>query len=99
MDDAILRSVRQEIQEHLHFTPKQTDIYSIHQTGDLVNLSGLSAKEAALFPSLTRLRDALYSAKFRTYIRGITSSGPLSGKKTDMAINVYTKGCHLLTHD
>lgn len=29
----------------------------------------------------------------------ITNCGPLSGKKTDMAINVYTKGCHLLCHD
>ena len=29
----------------------------------------------------------------------MTGSGPLSGAKTDMAINVYTPGCHLLCHD
>lgn len=29
----------------------------------------------------------------------VTGCGALSGAKTDMAINVYTPGCHLLTHD
>ena len=29
----------------------------------------------------------------------ITGTGKLSGKKTDMAVNVYTPGCHLLCHD
>lgn len=29
----------------------------------------------------------------------ITRCGPLSGRKTDMAINVYTPGCYLLCHD
>ena len=50
-------------------------------------------------PSLLKLRNALYSSDFRTYLASVTSSGPLSGQKTDMAINVYTPGCHLLCHD
>lgn len=29
----------------------------------------------------------------------MTGAGELSGTKTDMAINVYTPGCHLLCHD
>lgn len=41
----------------------------------------------------------MYSSDFREYLSTITGSGPLSGKKTDMAINVYTPGCHLLCHD
>jgi hypothetical protein len=50
-------------------------------------------------PSLLQLRDALYSQKFREYLASLTGSGKLSGRKTDMAINVYTEGCHLLCHD
>ena len=45
------------------------------------------------------LRDALYSAPFREYLSDVTGAGPLSGEKTDMAVNVYTPGCHLLCHD
>lgn len=96
---ALLRSVRAEVQDSVHFTPKETDIYRIHQSGDLANLDGLDDGSLRLLPSLLNLRDVLYSAKFRTYISDITGSGPLSGRKTDMAINVYTPGCHLLCHD
>lgn len=41
----------------------------------------------------------MYSSDFREYLSTVTGSGPLSGRKTDMAINVYTPGCHLLCHD
>ncbi len=95
----LLRHVRSEIQEHLSFTPKETDIYKIHQSGDLANLDGLDDSALKLLPSLLTLRNALYSAIFRDYLSKITGAGALSGKKTDMAINVYTPGCHLLCHD
>lgn len=95
----LLRNVREEILENLHFTPKETDIYKIHQSGDLANLDGLDDSSLARLPSLLALRDALYSSAFRQYISTIADAGPLSGKKTDMAINVYTPGCHLLCHD
>lgn len=91
--------MKAEILAHLSFTPKETDIYRLHQTGDLANLSGLPAELAAKLPSLRRLRDALYSQTFRDYVCAVTGCGALSGTKTDMAINVYTPGCHLLTHD
>ncbi|KAK4691224.1 prolyl 3-hydroxylase /prolyl 3,4-dihydroxylase, partial [Lecanoromycetidae sp. Uapishka_2] len=94
----LLRDVRSEIQ-NLSFTPKETDIYKIHQSGDLANLDGLDDSSLKLLPSLLTLRDAMYSSEFRQYLSTITDSGPLSGKKTDMAINVYTPGCHLLCHD
>lgn len=99
ISEDLLRDVRSEIQENISFTPKETDIYRIHQSGDLANLDGLDDSSLKRLPSLLRLRDALYSEKFRTYLTQITEAGPLSGKKTDMAVNVYTPGCHLLCHD
>ena len=99
IDPTLLRSVRDEIQEHLSFTEKETDIYKIFQSGDLANLDGLDDASLSRLPSLLQLRDALYSAKFREYLSSLTGSGKLSGRKTDMAINVYTGGCHLLCHD
>ncbi len=95
----MLRKVRAEIQKNLSFTPKETDIYRIHQSGDLANLDGLDNSSLKLLPSLLALRDALYSPSFRGFLSTVTGAGPLSGKKTDMAINVYTPGCHLLCHD
>ncbi|GAM86317.1 hypothetical protein ANO11243_043310 [Dothideomycetidae sp. 11243] len=99
MSDSLLRSVRQEIVENIHFTPKETDIYRIFQSGDLANLDGLPEASLSKLPSLLRLRDALYSSEFRGWISRVSGAGPVSGKKTDMAINVYKPGCHLLCHD
>ncbi|KAH8759081.1 Oxoglutarate and iron-dependent oxygenase degradation C-term-domain-containing protein [Diaporthe sp. PMI_573] len=99
VDDSLLRSVRQEIRENVSFTPKETDIYKIHQSGDLANLDGLDDEALSKLPSLLSLRDAIYSEAFRNYVTHITGCGPLSGRKTDMAINVYTPGCYLLCHD
>ncbi|KAI9694437.1 MAG: hypothetical protein M1822_000053 [Bathelium mastoideum] len=99
INPSLLRSVRDEIRTHLSFTPKETDIYRLHQSGDLANLSGLDASSLARLPSLLTLRDALYSPDFRSWIARVADSGPLSGQKTDMAINVYTPGDHLLCHD
>ncbi|KAK2804060.1 hypothetical protein FQN51_002591 [Onygenales sp. PD_10] len=99
MNNTLLRSVRDEIQEHLSFTEKETDIYKIFQSGDLANLDGLDDASLSKLPSLLELRDALYSAPFRKYLSEVTGAGELSGRKTDMAINVYTGGCHLLCHD
>lgn len=99
VDDKLLRSVRDEIKNNVEFTPKETDIYKIHQSGDLANLDGLDDESLAKLPSLLALRDAVYSETFRDYVSHITGCGPLSGRKTDMAINVYTPGCYLLCHD
>ncbi|KAI4115045.1 MAG: hypothetical protein LQ345_004288 [Seirophora villosa] len=99
LDPQLLRNVRAEIQANLSFTPKETDIYRIHQSGDLANLDGLDDSSLKLLPSLLALRDALYSPSFRHFLSTVTGAGLLSGTKTDMAINVYTPGCHLLCHD
>ncbi|OCT47929.1 PKHD-type hydroxylase TPA1 [Cladophialophora carrionii] len=99
IEDSLLRSVRQEITTHIHFTLKETDIYRIHQSGDLANLSHLDAESLKHLPSLVRLRDALYSAEFREWVAAVTGAGKVSGMKTDMAVNVYTPGSYLLCHD
>ncbi|CAJ2501599.1 Uu.00g044520.m01.CDS01 [Anthostomella pinea] len=99
IDDKLLRAVREEVKDNVSFTPKETDIYKIHQSGDLANLDGLDDEALSKLPSLLALRDAMYSQSFRDYVAHITGSGPLSGRKTDMAINVYTPGCYLLCHD
>ncbi|KAL3453091.1 Oxoglutarate and iron-dependent oxygenase degradation C-term-domain-containing protein [Aspergillus insuetus] len=99
IEDSLLRSVRDEIQAHLDFTEKETDIYKIFQSGDLANLDGLDDGSLSRLPSILKLRDALYSARFRGFLSSVTGSGKLSGQKTDMAINVYNEGCHLLCHD
>jgi prolyl 3-hydroxylase /prolyl 3,4-dihydroxylase len=95
----LLESVRHEITTHISFTLKETDIYRIHQSGDLANLSNLDSDLLSHLPSLLKLRDALYSPQFRAYLSDITGAGKLSGKKTDMAVNVYTPGSYLLCHD
>lgn len=91
VDDALLRNVRREIREHISFTPKETDIYKIHQSGDLANLDGLDDSALKRLPSLLTLRDSLYSSAFRKYLSSITGSGPLSGLKTDMAVVGYAR--------
>jgi Rps23 Pro-64 3,4-dihydroxylase Tpa1-like proline 4-hydroxylase len=99
IQESLLRSVRQEITTHIHFTLKETDIYRIHQSGDLANLSRLDAESLKHLPSLVRLRNALYSAEFREWVAAVTGAGKVSGMKTDMAVNVYTPGSYLLCHD
>ncbi|KAF9508132.1 hypothetical protein BS47DRAFT_1377768 [Hydnum rufescens UP504] len=95
----LLFDVQSEIIGGLSFTEKETDIYKVHQTGDLASLSYLSPTQLSLFPSLLRLRDALYSSVFRNFLREVTGCGPLSGTKQDMSVNSYKNGCHLLNHD
>jgi Rps23 Pro-64 3,4-dihydroxylase Tpa1-like proline 4-hydroxylase len=99
INDSLLRKVREEILKELQFTRKETDIYKVNQTGDLANLSGLGQEELTRLSSLAKLREALYSKEFRRYLSYVASSGPLSGVKHDLSINIYDKGCHLLNHD
>ncbi|KAF8076697.1 nuclear protein [Lyophyllum atratum] len=97
--DELLKKVKDECLSELSFTEKETDIYKVNQTGDLASLNYLTESQISLLPSLLTLRDALYSAKFRSFLQTVTGCGPLSGKKQDMSVNSYTKGCHLLNHD
>ncbi|EIN10953.1 hypothetical protein PUNSTDRAFT_85412 [Punctularia strigosozonata HHB-11173 SS5] len=97
--DELLVKVKDECLGQLCFTEKETDIYKVHQTGDLASLSFLSSEDLARLPSLLTLRNALYSPQFRSFVRTVTGCGPLSGSKQDMSVNTYKFGCHLLNHD
>lgn len=44
------------------------------------------------------LRDALYSAEFRTFVEQVTNC-PKLNQKTDCSCNIYPQGGHLLCHD
>ncbi|KAJ7068716.1 nuclear protein [Mycena amicta] len=97
--DDLLQKVKDECLSELSFTEKETDIYKVNQTGDLASLNFLTSSQISLLPNLLTLRDALYSQKFRDFLRAVTGCGPLSGTKQDMSVNSYTRGCHLLNHD
>ncbi|KAJ4479109.1 nuclear protein [Lentinula aciculospora] len=97
--DDLLKKVKDECLGELSFTEKETDIYKVNQTGDLASLNYLESSQLSLLPNLLKLRDALYSPKFRAFLQSVTGCGPLSGVKQDMSVNSYTKGCHLLNHD
>lgn len=99
MDDTLLRNVRKEMLREIAFTQKETDIYKVYQSGDLANMSRLDWNDLSRLPSLYKLRAAIYSEEFRDMVSRVTGCGKLSGVKTDMSLNTYNKGCHLLTHD
>lgn len=99
ISDDLLRNVRKEIMQEIEFTKKETDIYKVYQSGDLANLSAMPEDLLKRLPSLYKLRSAIYSETFRNFISDVTGAGKLSGIKTDLSIQLYTKGCHLLTHD
>lgn len=99
INEDLLKATRNEIIEELRFAEKETDIYKVNQTGDLANLDGLPTEEAGRLQSLLRVRNAIYSEEFRSWLQGVTGCGPLSAKKKDMSINDYRQGCHLLNHD
>lgn len=73
----------------------------IQQTPDLASLDAehLPEETLAALPCISRLKEALYSPEFRSFVRDVTGCGPLSGKKTDGSVGLYTEGSHLLLHD
>ena len=99
INEDLLKAARTEILDELRFAEKETDIYKVNQTGDLANLDGLPEQEAKRLQSLLKVRNAIYSDQFRTWLMKVTGCGPLSAKKKDMSINDYREGCHLLNHD
>ncbi|KAI9019178.1 Oxoglutarate and iron-dependent oxygenase degradation C-term-domain-containing protein [Phycomyces nitens] len=99
VNDELLRKIYKEIGTNLRFTLKETDIYKVNQTGDLVNMDGLASEERSRLKHLFELRNAIYSDEFRSFVSHITGCGPLSPSKFDMSINTYNSGCHLLNHD
>lgn len=98
-NDELLREARKEIFENITLKRKDTDIYTVNQSGDLANLKGLDKEDSSRLPALNKVADAIYSPEFREYLSYVSQSGPLSGTKQDLSINLYDRGCHLLNHD
>jgi len=73
--------------------PKGADC-QIQQTPDLSSLDPehLPDDTLAALPQITKLKDALYSQEFRNLVREVTGCGPLSGKKTDGSVGLYSEG-------
>ena len=68
-----------------HTTP-----YDLVLSGDLANLDALDRTDAAKLAATRRLRDAIYSAEFKQFIRDITGCGELS-ETADLSCNVYAQ--------
>lgn len=90
----LLRRVRQELLENVSYREKETDLFQLHQTGDLANLDGFAEE----LPALCELREALYSRSFRQAVEEATGCGKLSDQ-IDLSSNIYAHGSHLLCHD
>ena len=91
IQDKLLRSVQNEIKTHIHFTLKETDIYRIHQSGDLANLSTLDADSLKHLPNLVTLRDALYSPDFPRIGQRSHRRGQIVGKQDGYGCECITR--------
>lgn len=74
LQDQFLRQVRDEIIHSLPFNFEENHVYRARRSTNLANISNPEEFSPDLFPKLTRLRDALYSLKFRQWLSRITGS-------------------------
>ena len=96
--DASLRAVQAEMREHLTATFKETDLFKVLQTGDLVTVDRANPELVPKIPNLLRLRAAIYSPEFREMVQRMTGCAPLTDR-IDCSANVYPRSGHLLCHD
>ena len=96
--DASLRAVQAEMREHLTATFKETDLFKVLQTGDLVTIDRANPELVPKIPNLLRLRAAIYSPEFREMVQRMTGCAPLTDR-IDCSANVYPRSGHLLCHD
>ena len=97
-DDARLRAVQQEMKENLTATFKETDLFKVLQTGDLVTIDQADPSVGEKIPELLKLRAAIYSPEFRDMVQRMTGCAPLTDR-IDCSANVYPRSGHLLCHD
>ena len=68
-DDARLRTVQAEMREHLTANFKETDLFKVLQTGDLVTIDKADPSIVPKIPELLKLRAAIYSPQFRAMVQ------------------------------
>ncbi|KAL3816132.1 hypothetical protein ACHAXA_011629 [Cyclostephanos tholiformis] len=94
-----LESVLSELKNHTRVKFKETDLFRVYQSIDLGNLQR-GTDLATKMPSLMRLKDALYSSEYRSFVESISGLDPGTlTDEVDCAANCHAKGCHLLCHD
>jgi Rps23 Pro-64 3,4-dihydroxylase Tpa1-like proline 4-hydroxylase len=97
--EGLLEAVQNEVINNLRATFKETDLFKVYQVPqDIGSLETSAPEVAAKCPSLLKLRDHLYSKKFRTLMEQLTGCGALCDKQ-DCSVNVYDTGGYLLCHD
>ena len=84
-------AARREVLEHLGASYKETDLFKLYQTADFANVKATD-ELAPKLPALLRLRDELYSPRFRQHVERVTQCGTLSDR-VDCAANVYMQVC------
>ena len=97
-DDISLRAVQLEMRSHLTATFKETDLFKVLQTGDLVSMDRTNPEIIPKIPNLLKLRAAIYSPAFREMVQKMTGCAPLTDR-IDCSANVYPRSGHLLCHD
>ena len=84
--DASLRAVQAEMREHLTATFKETDLFKVLQTGDLVTIDRANPELVPKIPNLLRLRAAIYSPEFREMVQRRTGCAKRRSCKS-LAVN------------
>eukprot|EP00210_Caulerpa_lentillifera_P002467 g2365.t1 len=93
-DDSSLHRVRDQLISQFKVDYKETDIFKVLQSSDLANLDSTDVS----IKDVLELRDAIYSAEFRSFVESITGCPKLM-EKADCSCNIYPQGGHLLCHD
>mmetsp|Transcript_25042 Transcript_25042/g.54593 ORF Transcript_25042/g.54593 Transcript_25042/m.54593 type:complete len:640 (+) Transcript_25042:321-2240(+) len=97
--DGFLEKVLDEVKNNSKVTFKESDLFRFYQSIDLANLDA-GTELAKRMPFLIRLRTALYSSEFRSFVEKAADLQPGTlTDQVDCAANCHTRGCHLLCHD
>jgi Rps23 Pro-64 3,4-dihydroxylase Tpa1-like proline 4-hydroxylase len=94
----VISSIHEECIHHLKANFKETDLFKVYQTGDLTTIDQVEPGIVKKLPALLKLRDTIYSKKFRTFVSDMLGCGELTDRM-DCSSNAYANGCHLLCHD
>lgn len=96
--DEFLTQVLDEIKQNTKVNFKESDLFKFYQSIDLANVN--EREHGGIMPCLLKLKQSLYSAKFRNFVEKICNleENTLT-EKVDCAANCHTTGCHLLCHD
>ena len=88
-NEALFESVRNEIVGNLRTKYKETDLFKLYQTTDLANIDSSQPELSRKLPSLLKLRDALYSKKFREFVSRVTGCPTLTDRVEHGSFSIF----------